>query len=205
VIRSVALAAPATVSSNGAATSYNVSFGYTGVFAAQARGLVPATTTTGTVTQDPDQTFDPASTDGTLSYTVEVPAGTTHARFSLFNADVAPDADIDLYVFRGATAVGTSGNSGSDEEVNLVNPTAGTYTVYIHGWGLPADTSPFKLYTWVLAGNMTATAPGSAVLGASGAINLSFNGLTPGVKYLGSVAYSGISGLPNPTIVRVDP
>ena len=28
--------------------------------------------------------------------------------------------------------------------------------------------------------------------------------LAPATKYLGSVAYSGVSGLPNPTIVRVD-
>jgi hypothetical protein len=38
-----------------------------------------------------------------------------------------------------------------------------------------------------------------------GTITLTFSGLTPGTKYLGSVAYSGTSGMPNPTIVRVDP
>ena len=31
------------------------------------------------------------------------------------------------------------------------------------------------------------------------------SGLTPGVKYLGSVAYGGVLGMPNPTIVRVNP
>jgi hypothetical protein len=36
-------------------------------------------------------------------------------------------------------------------------------------------------------------------------VNLTFGGLIPGTRYLGSVAYSGISGLPNPTIVRVNP
>jgi len=44
----------------------------------------------------------------------------------------------------------------------------------------------------------------SATTGASGAINLTFSGLAAGTKYLGSVAYSGASGMPNPTIVRVD-
>jgi hypothetical protein len=52
---------------------------------------------------------------------------------------------------------------------------------------------------------MTVTAPASAVTGQTGAINLGFSGLTAGTKYLGSVAYSGVAGLPNPTIVRVDP
>jgi hypothetical protein len=68
-------------------------------------------------------------------------------------------------------------------------------------------SSPFKLHTWLLgntaAGNMTVTAPASAVVGP-GAIDLSFSGLAAGTKYLGSVAYSGVSGLPAPTIVRVD-
>jgi hypothetical protein len=72
-----------------------------------------------------------------------------------------------------------------------------------------AGSSPFKLYTWLLtsadAGNMTVVAPAAATLGVTGAINLTFSGLTPGVKYLGSVAYAGAAGMPNPTIVRVDP
>ena len=79
----------------------------------------------------------------------------------------------------------------------------------MHGWG-PAGgvPTPFKLYDWVLgsadAGNMTVTAPASATSGATGNIGLTFSGLAGGTKYLGSVAYSGTAGLPNPTIVRVD-
>lgn len=204
VVRPVALAAPAQVS-----RSYEVSFGYTGAFSATARGLIPAAITDGVVSQDPDQIFSPTDTAGTVAVTVDVPAGTTYARFSLFDADVAPGSNVDVYVYRGTTLVGGSGNGGSTEEVNLVNPPAGTYTVYLHGWGLPTGTSPFKLHSWVLggaaAGNMTVTAPASAVLGETGTIDLGFSGLTPGVKYLGSVAYGGVAGLPNPTIVRVDP
>jgi hypothetical protein len=52
---------------------------------------------------------------------------------------------------------------------------------------------------------MTVNAPATATLGANGTITLGFSGLTAGVKYLGSVVYSGVAGLPNPTIVRVDP
>ena len=51
---------------------------------------------------------------------------------------------------------------------------------------------------------MTVSAPGAAVIGGTGAINLTFSGLTAGTKYLGSVAYGGAAGMPNPTIVRVD-
>jgi hypothetical protein len=52
---------------------------------------------------------------------------------------------------------------------------------------------------------MTVSAPASATTGATGTIGLSFSGLTAGMRYLGSVAYSGAPGMPNPTIVRVDP
>jgi hypothetical protein len=140
---------------------------------------------------------------------VTIPAGTTYARFSLFDADVAPGADIDLYVFTSAGAfVGSSGSGTSAEEVNLTNPAAGDYIVFVHGWGLPAGSSPFKLHTWLLgtadAGNMTVTAPASATAGTTGTISVTFSGLAPATRYLGSIAYSGAAGLPAPTIVRVD-
>ena len=202
VVRPVALSAPANVTG-----SYSVTFGFSGAFTATARGLVPAVVAAGDVADDP--------TDGACSLTspnaqkipVTIPAGTTYARFSLFDVDVAPGSDIDLCVFRVGTLVGSSGSGTSAEEVNLLSPTAGDYTVVVHGWGV-AGTSPFKLHTWLLgsadAGNMTVTAPTTATIGATGAIDLSFSGLAPGTKYLGSVAYGGAAGLPNPTIVRVD-
>jgi hypothetical protein len=52
---------------------------------------------------------------------------------------------------------------------------------------------------------MVVSAPAPATLGATGTINLAFSGLTAGTKYLGSVAYGGVAGMPNPTVVRVDP
>jgi hypothetical protein len=202
VVRPVALAAPTEVSG-----SYNVVFGYDGPFTATARGLVPAAVTPGTVADDP--------TDGACSLTapnaqlipVTIPADISYARFSLFDADVNPGTDLDLCVFRGTTLVGSSGSGTSAEEVNLLSPTAADYTVVVQGWGV-AGTSPFKLHTWLLgntaAGNMTVSAPATATIGGTGAINLTFNGLAAATKYLGSVAYGGATGMPNPTIVRVD-
>jgi hypothetical protein len=164
--------------------------------------------TAGTVADDP--------TDGACSLTapnaqlipVVVPAGTTYARFSLFDADVNAGADIDLCVFNGTTLVGSSGTGTSAEEVNLLSPEAGNYTVVVQGWGVVVS-SPFKLHTWLLgstaAGNMTVSAPANAVIGATGSIDLTFSGLAAGTKYLGSVAYGGVADLPDPTIVRVDP
>ena len=41
----------------------------------------------------------------------------------------------------------------------------------------------------------------ASVLAPTGTIGLAFTGLAPATKYLGSVAYTGASGMPNPTIV----
>jgi hypothetical protein len=194
VAKPVALAAPAQVSGN-----YNVTFGYTGPFTAAARGLVPATTFNGTI-----------STGQQLTYQVVIPAGATYARFSLFDANTTSGSDLDLVVYGPTNAVvGSSGGGTSAEEVNLLNPAAGTYTVLVDGFATANPSSTFTLFTWALgstaAGNMTASAPASATFGAAGAINLSFSGLATGTKYLGSVAYGGAAGMPSPTIVRVDP
>ncbi len=192
VIRPVALSAPVAVTD-----SYSVVFGYTGPFSATARGLVPATTIGGSVT-----------TGQLVSTNVAIPAGTTYARFSLFDANVSPASDLDLYVYQGPTLVGYSGSATSNEEINLVNPAAGTYTVVVEGYAAGSPTT-YTLFTWALdaaaAGNMTVTAPTTATAGGVGAIQLAFSGLTSGVKYLGSVVYGGAAGMPSPTIVRRDP
>ena len=96
VVRPVALAAPAR--SRG---SYNVTFGYNGAFTATARGLVPAAITAGTVADDPTDSTCSLTSPNAQLIPVTVPAGTTYARFSLFDADVNPGTDIDLCVFIG--------------------------------------------------------------------------------------------------------
>ncbi len=93
----------------------------------------------------------------------------------------------------------------SAEKIDLSNPAAGTYTVYVHGFGV-TGTANFTLFSWNVsaapAGNMTVTAPASATTGTTGSITLNFSGLLPATKYLGSVFYSGSPGL-TPTIVSV--
>ena len=164
--------------------------------------------TPGTVSDDPtDSTCDLTSPNAQL-IPVTIPAGTTYARFSLFDADVSAGADIDMCVFNSAgTLVGSSGTGTSAEEVNLTSPAADTYTVVVQGWGV-VGSSPFKLHTWLLgnaaAGNMTVGAPATAVVSQTGAITITTNGLAPATKYLGAVAYGGTTGMPSPTIVRID-
>ena len=51
---------------------------------------------------------------------------------------------------------------------------------------------------------MTVSAPATAAIGADRCDQPHLSGLAPATKYLGSVAYGGTAGMPNPTIVRVD-
>jgi hypothetical protein len=208
VVRPVALTAPAEVSSTGGPINYNVTFGYSGVFTATPRGLLPAVTTPGTITDDPTDSFV-INGPGTVAIPVTIPAGTTYARFSLFDANVSPASDIDLYLVDSTnTIVAASGSGTSNEEINRLSPTPGNYTLWVHGFNVPGSAN-FTLFSWVLGslsnGNMTVNAPAAAVQGTTSPIGLSFSGLTGGTKYLGSVVYGGSAGLPNPTIVRVDP
>jgi len=210
VVRPVALAAPTTVSGTGGSIRYDVVFGYDGAFSATARGLVAAQTTATTVVDDPTNGACSLTTPNAYKEVVAIAAGTTYARFSLFDDFTDGNDDLDMCVFNSANAlVGGSGSGTSAEEVNLVNPAADNYTVVVQGWQTDGPDAQFTLFKWLLgsaaAGNMTVTAPTSATTGGTGTITLDFTGLAAGTKYLGSVAYSGIAGLPNPTIVRVDP
>ena len=89
-----------------------------------------------------------------------------------------------------------------------MNPVAADYTVVVHGWGTDGPNANFTLFYWLLGldptGNMSVTAPTEAVLGTTGLIQLTFSGLEPWTKHLGSIAYSGAAGMPNPTIIRID-
>jgi hypothetical protein len=200
VVRPIILTAPTQVSGTGAPITYNVRFGYTGPFTAAARGMVPAVKSPGSVATNASQVFP-----------VTIPAGTTYARFSLFDQPGIAD-DLDLEVRNAANAlVGSSGGPTAAEEVNLLNPVAGNYTVTVVGFATQNPTASFTLFNWLLgstpAGNMTVAAPATAVQSTTAPVTLSFTGLAPATKYLGSVAYSTtppVSGFPNPTIVRVD-
>ena len=136
VVRPVALRIPLEVSG-----SFKVRFGYAGPFTATPRGLVPAVTTTAAVAQDKE-----------IELPFTIPPGTTYARIALFDADVAPQSDLDMTVLDAAGAEeGYSGGYTSAEAVNLLNPAPGNYTVRVFGFGVPSGSTPLKLFVWALA------------------------------------------------------
>ena len=99
----------------------------------RARGLVAAQTTrTATVQDDPTDSACSLTTPNADNEPVTIPAGTTYARFSLFDDFTDGNDDLDLCVFNSAgTLVASSGGATSAETSNLRNPAAGEYTVVV--------------------------------------------------------------------------
>ena len=210
LVSAVALAGPTQINGTGTSgsTSYEVKTGFAGALSFAERGLVPATTTAGTVTDDPTNNFVVGG-PGITIHEVTIPAGTRYARFSLFDDFTDGADDLDLYVHNSAgTLVGASGSGTSAEEVNLTAPAAGTYKVSVHGWQTDGADANYTLFSWVLgsadAGNMTATGPATATIGGIATVNLSWTGLTAGTKYLGQVSYLADGVEQASTVVRID-
>jgi hypothetical protein len=209
-IRSAPLSAPTELAGKGKPVQYRVTFGYSGPFKAAPRGLVPARRLTRTVHDDPANDINTALATGVgiRIIPVDVPAGSTYARFSLFDADTDGNDDLDLYVFDSeGFFVGQSFNGGSDEQVDIPDPAPDRYLVVVHGFETDGAGSRFTQSSWAIgskpAGNMSVVAPKSATLGATEKVALEFSKLSKGVRYLGSVAYDGATGMPPPTLVRV--
>jgi subtilisin family serine protease len=220
VVRPVRLAAPASITGTGTSGSstHTVRLGYQGAFAVAPQGLVAATTEDRTVADDPTNNFDtsaPDSNQGIQVHSFTVPAGTTLARFQLFDEFTDGEDDIDLYLYRAGeggdlTLVGSSAGGTSAERIDLAAPAAGTYRLYAHGWQTDGTSATYTLFSWLVpstaAGNMTATSSTtSATVGGTATITTSWSGLTAGTKYLGRLGYRDGSGEIGSTIVSVDP
>ena len=209
-VRPLLVAAPAEVSSNGSPISYNVTFGYSGVFGVETRGLVPATTTPATVADDPTDTFVVGG-PGTVSFPITIPAGTTLARFALFDDATDGADDLDLYVLQGTTVIASSAGATSEERISFtVNPAGAPIplTVVVHGFATDGPDANFTLFNWNVgtgsAGNMSISVPSAAVMNTTGTVGITFSGLTPG-RYLGVAAYhNGTAFLGPVTVVSVN-
>jgi hypothetical protein len=213
-IKPVALASPAEVAGAGVEDSleFDVTFGYTGVYAAAPLGLEPADMQADNVVDDPANDINTALGTGvgvTFHY-VTVPTDTVYARFSLFDEYTDGADDLDLYVFGPDTAgfpqVGASGSGTSAEEVNLIDPVPGLYIAVVHGWQTDGSDANYTLFGWAFgpdASNMTITAPAAATLGATETVTVDWTGLSSDTKYLGAVSHSDGSGSLGMTLVGI--
>jgi hypothetical protein len=146
-VRGVPLSAPGEVTFSGesGSGSFDVLFGYTGPYTATGLGLVGDTGEGGTVEQDPDQSFSGCNTplgDGEVAHTFSL-ASAAHLRITMDQDDVvgAADTDIDLFLCRGNSLVASSTSPNTAEQIDLSQPNDGSYTLIVHGWGVPSGRS----------------------------------------------------------------
>lgn len=197
-VRPVVLAAPEEVSGTGTSGSldYEVTFGYGGSFFTGVHGLVPAATQTGNVVDDPADEIEVALDTGVgiTEHTISVPAGTRHLRLATFDGETDGADDLDLYLFDpDGNRVDESAGATAQEMVEASAPTAGDWTLVVHGWETDGADSNYTLSSWIVgdadAGNMTVVAPATAILGDTATVDVSWFGLLPDTRYLGIVSY----------------
>ncbi|WNI24765.1 S8 family serine peptidase [Streptomyces sp. ITFR-16] len=82
------------------------------------------------------------STGGEYVKEVTIGEGVEKLDFAIGSTSDA-NADLDLYVYKGTAQVGASTTAGSEETVSLAKPAAGTYTVVIDGYDVPAGTTEY--------------------------------------------------------------
>jgi subtilisin family serine protease len=207
-VNAVAIGAPAEIEGTGpdGAASFDVTFGYTGEYAAAPHGLVASTVLAGAIGQDPDQAY-PSGDDaapGVVKHDIAV-SGAAYLRIEV--AIPGPD-DIDLFLEDSSgTIVAASTAGGTDELIELVLPPDDTYTLVVHGWSIPSAPLPYAIDTWQISatpgGSLSVdAAPGAATLGESGTIDVSWTGAPSGIGY-GAVSHADDAGLIGLTLVRV--
>ncbi len=212
-VRATLFNAPASVTGSGASGSgsFDVTFGYTGSYAAAPHGLTPATVTSDNVLQDPDQNFDPG--DGFSNLHQFSLSGAALFRIAMPPEATEPNADLDIFVFDpdgNFAAASTSG--GTNELIDIVLPMDGTWNVWVHGWSAPGGDSNYDMWTWAVplasGGSLSVdAAPSSATLGTVGTVDYSWSGLGTGSIgdwYVGAVSHTGDVGLMGLTLVEVD-
>jgi subtilisin family serine protease len=203
--------APAEVLGSGesGSASFDVTFGYSGSYTAAAHGLEAATVTSDNVVQDPDQNFDP--NDGYSNLHQFTLTGAAYFRIAMPpDAVNDPAIDIDIFVYDpSGTQVASSTSGGTNEQIDIVLPVDGTWSVYVHGWQTAGPSADYDMYSWIISatpgGNMTIdSAPASATIGATETIDVSWTGATAGQWHLGAVSHTGDTGLLGLTLVNVD-
>lgn len=182
---------------------FSVTPGFTGAMSVATSGLWAGQVTTGSLNISQPGFAVPAVV------TVTIPQGATLARLALFDADYSFAADFDMTVLGPAAAPGEQGmvyeshtQGSSQEQVTLVNPRAGVYTVTVTPMYISETASgvrPLYVHTVVLglaapdAVLQARTASVIAKVGVPVEVSLAVSGLAvggvPQRHYFGVVRY----------------
>ncbi len=195
-VRPVTIVAPAEVAGTGVTGSVDVTVTPGG------DGPIPVSSTglTASVLQ-PDPTGAEKNHSGSgaagaeFDYLVSVPEGATFARFDLVTVDKAADLDLTVYLLNdaGAPIAGwQSATASGDERVDLVDPNAGTYRVFVDIYSVTGTTAFDLTTTSVMpSGEVLALAPDvlDGQTGVPVTFTASWQDLTPRTAYLGLIHY----------------
>jgi hypothetical protein len=175
-------------------TGYDLKFGFDAEeFSVVGNGLVPSTRQESEIEDDPTNDFPTAMETGVGAQSFPLPVGddTLLLRVALFDDYTSAETDdLDLFLFDGnGNEVGSSLNGGSDEVIELTNPPAGDYTVWVHAYQTEGPSTVYTLFDWLVtegsADNLTVTGPTSAISGSTEPVLVEWNGLAPNETYLG--------------------
>lgn len=218
-VKPVAVDAPREITTIGGTgtLSFDVEFGYSGVYNPGVHGLALPLVIDGFVDNDPTKTFTFRSTDGVTAHLIDVPADQLYLRFAMFDALTDGDDDLDMYVYYCAdnvncTRIGESGSPTSQERFDQPQPPAGRYAVLIHGFetdeisGGPGAN--YKLLAWSFGrvdnrGNMTATGPGFVGAGATETVTVEWANLASDTIYFGGISHNTPNGLSGLTLITI--
>jgi hypothetical protein len=154
-------------------------------------------------------TFDrtaPEADASTFAAPVTVPAGAELARFELDSHNDGDD--VNLYVYRDGTLVGSDTSPAADARVTLTSPPPGDYTVYVNAQAAGNGAATIgQLYTWVVdpsSGRQLAVTPQPVRGTGPGALyryQAAWKGLDDTKRWLGIVKYRGAK---DTTLVEID-
>ena len=224
VARAIDFLAPLELRDSGTSGSieFDVQFGYSGGYSTTLHGLKAPMISADSVDDDPlnSYVFNPDGQALPSSIRrfegLEIPENTAYVRIALFNDETDGDDDLDLYVYDCTglcTTVGISGNTDSDEMVDVLFPLAGQYIIDVHGFNTDdVGSGPganFNLFAWVVgidedAGNMVLNgAPANATAGTNASLTLDW--AVPELqRYLGGITHRDENEAIEFTLVEID-
>ncbi|HEX8626932.1 MAG TPA: S8 family serine peptidase, partial [Catenuloplanes sp.] len=109
----------------------------------------------------------------TQTFEVVVPAGTSRLEAAIGKAS-DPGADLDLEILLNGRLVKESVGRTAEELISLTDPAAGTYTLRVQGYAVPAGTTGYDyrdLFISTALGSVTVS-PGTASVAAGASITL---------------------------------
>ena len=145
-----------------------------------------------------------------------VPANTLILKAATYNEETSGHSvpggdDIDIVLISPSNSVvATSLRAGSDEQVQLIAPAAGTYRVCLGGYALANGTqSDFNLSTWAVTtadkgGNFRLMLPSTVKIGGTATTAVSWSGLAAGKRHLAAMRYLIDGAVQGTTVLNVE-